>query len=169
MRFTLILAGIMMLCTSLHAQEEMYKWTNDAGVVQYSQFPPKGVAASRVEKVGGKKKSAQKSLADIENSDDLDVSADAGNDSLDVEDEVETAAITGEDALANAEKLAAAEKERVRKEEEKICEIATKNLIGLESRPIVRVRDGDDYRVLTRSEKEAKLTETREQITKYCG
>ncbi len=171
-KLNLILSGVLMLlCTSIQAQEAMYKWTNSAGIVQYSQFPPKGVADNKIEKVGGKKKTAgPRSLADIENSDDLDDSdEDEEVANADEDEQDEELALSGEEALAHAEKLAAKEKQRIKDEERKICEIATKNLIGLESRPIIRVKEGDDYRVLDKAEKAAKLTETRDQITKYCG
>lgn len=153
----------------MSASADMYKWVDASGVTHYSQLPPAGVADAEVIEQSGKKKSSYRRVVEEDEEDEEDEELVENEFETDEsEDTTEQLALAGEDALKNAEELAAAEKKRIEEEERKICEIATKNLIGLESRPIVRVKDGDDYRVLSAAEKDAKTSETREQITKYC-
>lgn len=169
MKTKIIIISLAAALYCMSASADMYKWVDAAGTTHYSQLPPDGVDAEVIEQSGSKKSSYRRVEAE-EEEEELDEEEFAENefDSEESDDVEEQLALAGEDALKNAEELAAAEKARVEEEERKICEIATKNLIGLESRPIVRVKDGDDFRVLSAKEKDAKTAETREQITKYC-
>lgn len=166
MKTKILIVTLAIVLYGTTAAADMYKWVDGNGVTHYSQLPPDGVEAEIIEQ-RGKKKSSYRRVTEEELEEENDVTENefATDETEDPEAQV---ALAGEDALKNAEELAAAEKKRVAEEERKICDIATKNLIGLESRPIVRVKDGDDYRVLSAEEKDAKTAETREQITKYC-
>lgn len=167
MKTKIIIISLAAALYCMSASADMYKWVDAAGTTHYSQLPPDGVNAEVIEQRGSKKSSYRRVNTEEEEQDEEEV-AETEFDSEESDDVEEQLAMAGEDALKNAEELAAAEKARVEEEERKICDIATKNLIGLESRPIVRVKDGDDYRVLSAKEKDAKTAETREQITKYC-
>ena len=166
-KLLIITLAAVLYCTT--ASADMYKWVDGSGVTHYSQLPPDGVEAEVIEQRGQNKSTYRRvTEEDLEDEEDTEDLAENEFETDDAEDTGDQLALAGEDALKNAEELAAAEKKRVEEEERKICDIATKNLIGLESRPIVRVKDGDDYRVLSAAEKDAKTAETREQITKYC-
>lgn len=168
-KILMVTLAAVLYCAS--ASADMYKWVDASGVTHYSQLPPPGVTDAEVIEQRGNTKSTYRRLSqeDLEEEEDAEEElAENEFETDEAEDPAEQLALAGEDALKNAEELAAAEKKRIEEEERNICEQATKNLIAMESRPIVRVKDGDDYRVLSASEKDAKTTETRELITKYC-
>lgn len=168
-KILIITLAAVLYCTT--AAADMYKWVDASGVTHYSQLPPPGVADAEIIEQRGSNKSSYRRVVEEDSEDEEESEEDLVENEFETDeadDSAEQVALAGEDALKNAEELAAAEKQRVEEEERKICDIATKNLIGLESRPIVRVKDGDDYRVLSAAEKDAKTAETREQITKYC-
>lgn len=169
-KYKIVLIGLMAILYCGTANAEMYKWVDSTGTTHYAQLPPTGVDSEVIEQRGSKKSSYRRVSDDEEEEDEAEEDGFADDEFADDEEDFgeEQVALAGADALKNAEELAAAEKARIEKEERNICQIATKNLIGLESRPIVRVKDGDDYRVLSAKEKEAKTAQTREQITKYC-
>ncbi len=49
------------------------------------------------------------------------------------------------------------------------CAIAQKNLESLTSRGQVTVKDGDVYRKLSEEERQAKIQETKEQVSEFCN
>ena len=48
------------------------------------------------------------------------------------------------------------------------CAIAKKNMESLTSRGQVTVKDGDIYRKLSEEERQAKIQETRDQVSEFC-
>lgn len=163
MNSKLIAIGIVLVLCSAAAQAEMYKWKDANGVTHYAQLPPDGVDAEMMSIDGKKNDYRRLPRATRPAAEDNPVEEE-------VESETETqVAMTGEEALEQAEAMAEDERERIAAEEKRICDIATKNLIDLESRPIVRVKEGDDYRVLSADEKAETTTKTKEQIKRYCA
>ena len=168
-KLLIITLAALLYCTT--ASADMYKWVDGSGVTHYSQLPPDGVEAEVIEQRGKTKSTyrrlSQEDLEEEEENSQEDLAENEFETDA-AEDPADQLALAGEDALKNAEELAAAEKKRIEEEERNICKQATQNLIAMESRPIVRVKEGDDYRVLSAAEKDAKTAETRELITKYC-
>ena len=136
------------LITAGLVQAAMYKWVDDNGVTQYSQFPPPNRDAKIVvpppppaEDAAG----AQKRLEET----------------LQKRDENRKA-----QAEAQAEQEKAAE---VATQQQKNCAMARDNLEKLTSRGRMRVIGADGVTTyLTEEERQARIAESKQHIEEYC-
>ncbi len=136
----------LLLVTAAYAGP-VYKWNEDGRVI-YSQTPPaSGVKFEIVfeENIG---KSTSVAKADPSDSDST------------FEERREQRKQT------EADKKVQEESNRIKAEN---CAIATKNMESLTSRGQVTVKDGDIYRKLTEEERQAKIQETKEQVSEFCS
>ncbi len=129
--------------------QDIYKWTNDQGEVQYTQFPPAG---RPVEILHG----ALPPAPSHENS---------GNDLQKQLDAMEQQNDKQLQETRDAEQQA--EIQKIRK---KNCEIAHKNLINLQRGGNVRYMgpNGEAIR-LTEEERQKRIDETNQQIKENCN
>ncbi|MFK7815870.1 MAG: DUF4124 domain-containing protein [Gammaproteobacteria bacterium] len=124
----------------------VYKWS-DEGRVIYSQTPP--APGVEFEVVYQDETGANTSVAKAEtsSSDDFD--------------------------KRREERIEKKNDKQVQQESNKIkaenCTIASKNMESLTSRGQVTVKDGDIYRKLSEEERQAKIQETKEQVSEYCS
>ncbi len=138
---------VLFLTTAAHAGP-VYKW-NEEGRIIYSQTPPApGVEFEVVfeDEVG--KTSVAKAEASSSNS-------------ADSFEERRKHRKQGE-----ADKKVMEESNKIKAEN---CAIATKNMESLTSRGQVTVKDGDVYRKLSEEERQAKIQETQDQVSEFCG
>jgi len=144
----LIALSLAFLITSAANAGPVYKW-NDEGRVIYSQTPPAAGIEFEVvfqDELGVSKKTA---VAKAESSEESTF-----------EERREERKQTEND------KKVQAESNKIKAEN---CSIATKNMESLTSRGQVTVKDGDIYRKLSEEERQAKIQETKDQVSEYCG
>ena len=143
----LIAASIALLLSTVANAGPVYKW-NEQGRVIYSQTPP--APGVEFEVVFQDERGENTSVAKVE-----------GTDSDSSFDE------------RREERKQTANDKKVMEESNKIkaenCGIATKNMQSLKSRGQVTVKDGDVYRKLSEEERQAKIQETQDQVSEYCG
>jgi Domain of unknown function (DUF4124) len=129
--------------------QDIYKWTNDQGEVQYTQFPPPGRPA---EILHGALPPAQSSET-------------AGND---LQKQVETMDKQNEEQLQGAKDAKQwAEIQKIRRSN---CETANKNLVNLQRGGNVRYLGpkGEVIR-LTEEERQKRIDEANKQIKENCN
>jgi Domain of unknown function (DUF4124) len=129
--------------------QDIYKWTNDQGEVQYTQFPPQG---RPVEILHGALPPAQSPET-------------AGNDLQKQLDTMEQQNEKQQQETRDAEQRA--EIQKIRK---KNCETARQNLINLNRGGNVRYMgpNGEAIR-LTEEERQKRIDETNKQIKENCN
>ena len=126
----------------------VYKWTEDGRII-YSQTPPApGVEFEVVfeDDIGKKQTSVAK--------------ADSNSSGSTFDERRE------QRQQNEAEKKVLEESNKIKAEN---CAIATKNMESLTSRGQVTIKDGDIYRKLTEEERQAKIDETKEQVSEFCS
>ncbi len=132
--------------TESPVKAEIYKWVDDTGRIQYSEIPP----ASRDSQLIVPRSSPVKTNRSESNEKPRSQSVDQKDQKLN--EPVQKVQIT-EDI------------ERIRK---KNCAAATQNLKTLQSRGQIKLLDGDEYRILSSEEREAKISLYQKHIEKYC-
>ena len=147
-----LLIGLCIAATLLHTpvSAEIYKWTNAAGEVQYSQVPPLG--GVKTEKIQGAPPPA----------DNPDVVNEALQKQVDAMNKT-NAEETEKDKEKEMEKELAATNKRN-------CVTAQNNLIKLEEggRRRYLTADGEVTR-FTEEERQARISAAKEEIEKYCN
>ncbi|OOG25593.1 DUF4124 domain-containing protein [Thioalkalivibrio denitrificans] len=140
-----VLAAAVPLAPIL-AQDVMYRWTDEQGVVHYGQVPPSGVDAQRITTAaprgdGAPQQRLERAMGDMEQRQDQ--------------------------ARSEQEERERREaSERIRAEN---CERARRNLETLTERGgRVTIRENDQYRVLDEDERQARIDETRAHIQEFC-
>lgn len=116
-----------------------YKWKDQTGSIHYSQTPPDGYEVQEVTVQGSKSKSAQDAADSAEKS-----GAENG---------------VGTESPEN-EKLAAMRKEN--------CLNAKHTLMVLENNSRVRIKEGEDYRVIDAAEQKSRIDKLSTQIKELC-
>jgi len=139
------LISIILALTATAASAAMYKWTDADGSTQYGQYPPAGVQAERIkvspQPASQPAPSPQQRLKELE-----------------------------QQQQKQAEKATAAAAEKQKAETIKQdCEIAKKNLAGLQmgGHRLTRLPDGS-YTRLSEEERLSRVAETEKQIKEYC-
>jgi len=124
----------------------VYKWTDDGRIIYSQTPPPPGVTFEIVfqDELGVKSKTA---VATAEPGSTFDERRDQRK-----KDE--------------ADKKALEESNKIKAEN---CAIATQNMESLTSRGQVTIKDGDIYRKLSEEERQAKIEETKSQVSEYCS
>lgn len=124
----------------------VYKWSEEGRVIYSQTPPPPGITFEVV-------------YQDDQGVKDTAVAkADSNSDSFEERRE--------QRKQGEADKKVMEESNKIKAEN---CAIATKNMESLTSRGQVTVKDGDVYRKLSEDERQAKISETKEQVSEYCG
>ena len=146
----LIALSLTLLMGSTVLAGPVYKWTEDGRII-YSQTPPKpGVEFEVVFEDDINKSSTSVAKVDAD-------SPRSGSTFEERRDERKK---------SEAEKKVLEESNKIKAEN---CAIATKNMESLTSRGQVTIKDGDIYRKLTEEERQAKIDETKEQVSEFCS
>ena len=155
--FSLLLMSFLLTTTS-HA--EMYKWKDENGVIHYAQLPPIGQEAELIGEKGNIIKKDKKPGKNSHTSEE----------EYDPYEEIDE--IIGDNnsaqAMAEVNAAVALEKAKLAEENAAHCKISKSNLISLESRPIVRINENGENRILSESEKKAQIEKNRAQIKQFC-
>ena len=141
------LISIILALTTTAAGAAMYKWTDADGSTQYGQYPPAGVAAERIKVSPQPASQPQPALSPQQRLKEL---------------EEQQQKQTEQEAKAAGEKQKA---ETIKKN----CEIAKKNLSGLQvgGHRLTRLPDGS-YTRLSEEERLSRITEAEKHIKEYC-
>lgn len=138
-----------LFCLSAVANAQIYKWVDENGNMQFSQFPPEDQVAETIEIKTAKPVDTEGAQKEI---DDLITSQ-------------EDAAKAAEEAQAEAE---AAEKEQAAKAEN--CRIARANLTNYQNNPGRRVSDENgNITYIKEEDRQAKMKEFQAQIDEFCN
>jgi len=147
-RRILTLALLMAVAPGVAMSASVYKWTDENGITHFGDHQPNGKKAEKVSVRAGTtetsdqpRPSPQERLSSIE----------------------------GEKAEKQEQEKAATASEVRRKQREKNCEAAQKNLELIRNRPRIRIDDGDEPRYLTPEEIEQYKARYEEAITTYCS
>jgi hypothetical protein len=129
--------------------QNMYKWTDDQGEVHYSQFPPPG---HKAEKLQAPPRPAQ-SPATVDN---------------DLQKQVETTEQQHQEKLQGAKDAKQwAEIQKIRRQN---CETANKNLVNLQRGGNIRYMDPDGKVIrLTEEERQKRIEEANADIKENCS
>lgn len=152
--FSLILGFSGLTLASFQAEAgELYKWTDENGKVQYTQFPPKDRPYTTMSLTGVKAPAASEAA---ERPDTADTTAPEG------EEEAKPEAKTkGEKAKDQSSQFLAAKRSN--------CETAQKNLSTLTSKTRVSIKDQDGKaRLMSDQERSDHLKLAQEQVKTYC-
>lgn len=141
---TLWLVLLGLIAAPLQAQ--VYKWQDEKGETHYSQTPPPGVPADRLQ-LGGSPGHAGRPDPGLK-------------ERLEAFDKRRQ-----QDQEAQAKRAEAAQQTELKK---KNCASARSNLQTLQSRGQIKLKEGDAYRVLSEEERQAKIAEAQKQIDTYC-
>ncbi len=150
-----ILLGALLMLTWSSAGfcADVFKWTDENGVVQYSDKAPQD-------------KNTRATKLSIRNSTSHGGSSSLGYDALKQKlNKLETA------QKQSAEEEAATQKTKADlAEKNKNCESAKKMLNTLQEKARVRIKDQNgEYRMLTEEEKAAEETKIKEKIREFCS
>jgi hypothetical protein len=141
-----ILWFVLLVLTSAPLQAEVYKWQDDRGETHYSQTPPPGVPASKLQPhatpnhAGQPDPRLKKSLEAFDKRHQQDQEA--------------------------AQKRAAAAQQAELKTQN--CTRARTNLQTLQGHGQIKLKEGDGYRMLPEGERQAKIAEAQKQIDEFC-
>jgi hypothetical protein len=129
--------------------QDIYKWTNDQGEVQYTQFPPPGRQVEILHGVRPPDESPET----------------AGND---LQKQLE--AVEQQNEKQQQENRDAEQRAEIQKIRKQNCEIAHKNLVNLNRGGNVRYMgpNGEAIR-LTEEERQKRIDETNQQIKENCN
>lgn len=143
--------GLALLLPIASMAGDLYKWTDQAGVIQYTQHPPQDRPYTTIKTSGVKVPATQPTAPASQDQPQSDTEAKAP--------EADLASKKPKDQTG--EFLAAKQKN---------CEVATANKKTLIEKNRVSVRDEKgEQRILSQSEKDAQLRLIEEQIKTYCG
>lgn len=146
-RLTQGLIGLALVLASGFAAAAMYKWVDEQGQVHYSQSPPLDQQSEKVKAPPPPPASAADEQSKLQQQID------------DLEKRQEERAKAAESEQKSAEEAAAFKA---------ACERAKSNLQALTSRGQVSLKDGDEYRVMTEEERQARIARAKRQIEEYC-
>lgn len=161
--------GFAALCaaSSALAAGEVYKWTNDAGVVQYTDSPPDGRPFERIKSAASREASAAGSETQA-----APVAEETGLESAEGESDEEERELTeSEIAQAAAAKAAAAAAAAAKETERANCNNAMANIASINAYPEIRMdRDGDGkVEILTDEQRTAELERNQALAKIYCA
>jgi hypothetical protein len=143
----IIVAALLCLASVTHA--EIYKWVDENGNMQFSQFPPEDQVAEKIEIKTTKPVDTEGAQKEI---DDLITSQ-------------QDAAKAAEESATAAE---AAEQEKAAKAEN--CRIAKANLTNYQNNPGRRVTDENgNITYIKEEDRQAKIKEFQAQIDEFCN
>jgi len=150
-RMLLLVIGLLGATAPLQqlAAKDVYKWVNDAGEVQYTQFPPpQGTEAVEVKPPPPPADNPAAINSDLD-------------------EQVEAMDERTQDREISAKKSSLeAEIERVSRQN---CEIARKNLAELQQGGIKRYQTGDGKVIrLTEEDRQRRIAEANDQIQEFC-
>ncbi len=139
---------ILSLLAPFAAHGEMYKWVDENGITQYTQYPPRDGKAEKI------KPPPPPAISSEEANEQLKAKTE--------EFDKRRATAVEQESKRNEE---AARQARISKN----CEIAQQNMAFLDrGRP--RYREGDgSIASLTDETRQAKMQQAREQVEKFCG
>ena len=149
-RFFLLVIGVGMVFTTPVALAEMYKWTDEDGVVHYSQLPPPADAGVPVT--------------------EIDPPPDVDTDKAIKELEADRQKLHKMQEERQKQQEKQAEKERIAAIFKRNCRLSRERLKTLETGP-TRVRAVDAEGNVTRTsveEHQARIDEVKKKIEKYC-
>ncbi len=135
---------LVLLCAPLQAQ--VYKWQDEKGETHYSQTPPPGAPAHRLQLHGTPRHAGQPDPH-------LKQRLEAFDRRRQQEQE------------AQHKRAETAEQAALRKQN---CASARSNLQTLESHGQIKLKEGEAYRILSEEERQAKIAEARKQIDEFC-
>jgi len=150
-RILLLTAGFLALTAPLQqlAAKDVYKWVNDAGIVQYTQFPPpQGIESIKV----------RSGPPPADNPANINADLEAQVEAMDERTEDRETAVRKSEMEA--------EIERISREN---CATARKNLAELQQGGIKRYRTGDGSVVrMTEEGRQQRIEEANSQIQEFC-
>ena len=150
------LAGLMAISLGADAGTPVWRWTDEAGHVNYAAQPPPGIQAVRVDKG------------------QVDPSADSP---------AEAAKDAGDSGDAIKRRLDEMQKERLAREKQRMqeqkirqsvqqmaaeCQHARSTLEALTARGQASVQEGDQYRVLPEEERQSRIHQTQDYLDTNC-
>lgn len=125
---------------------EIYKWVDDSGRIHFSEVPPTSGDSQILVPRSSPAETNRPKTSEKPKSNRFDQKDQKLNEP--------------------AEKLRiTAENKRIR---EKNCAAATHNLNTLQSSGRIKLREGDEYRILSPEEQEAKISQSKKHIEQYC-
>jgi hypothetical protein len=129
--------------------QNMYKWTDDQGEVHYSQFPPPGRNAEKMQAPPPPAQSAESVDTDLQKR----------IEAMDKEKEKQLQVTKDADQRAEIQKI-----------RKKNCETARQNLVNLDRGGNVRYMGADGKVMrLTEEERQKRIDETNKQIKENCN
>jgi hypothetical protein len=141
-----LLLALGLLPPPLTAQDTMYRWTDEQGMVHYGQAPPPGVDATPITRATPRVDRAPQDRLER---------------AMEERDQRQAEARAEQEGRERQEVS-----ERLRAEN---CARARDNLEILTARGgRVTIRDNDQYRVIEEEERQARIAATREQIRQFC-
>lgn len=146
-RITLLLLTTVALA-SQSVSAGMYKWRDESGQIHYTQTPPP--AGTDTREIEPEKPPPN-----------------AGQPNQRLQQEMEAY----EDRRMERKESDASEarKEREAQTRRQNCEISQQSLTQLTSRGRVKLKEGDEYRILPEEERQELIREARENIDRYCN
>lgn len=167
---TLLLAGIA--AAPVGAAEDIYRWVDGAGVVHYTQVAPRGVAYERVSPGARRTGAAPSFYNPTPDGADAPAGSTAPAPSQDTAAAPEGQPTLTPEQQARRDALEAEANARlanVRDTREENCRNAREQFQQFTTYARIRVADGDGgTRVLTESEREARIAEAQEAIVLNC-
>lgn len=142
----ILLLGLLLAAAPALMAREVYRWVDEQGVTQYTQYPPPDRSWERVEATPRAPDDAQESRAETQQ------------------------LLESAEERAYRERLEREEAERLREsraERAEWCPQARRQLQALRNRPRIRQQD-EGYRLMTQEEQEAKARELQEKIERRC-
>ncbi|ARN72818.1 DUF4124 domain-containing protein [Oceanicoccus sagamiensis] len=139
LQFIIISLGLISATMLQAEQNGIYRWTDDQGVVQYSDRPPEGVEAVFIKTSTGKR-STPSAAKTAQSDDDADEGSESSSQTMEVMPE----------------------------KDPKLCEQAKRNLKALESARIRITEPDGSKRILTEDEKEGQRANANKFIKVHC-
>ena len=148
MKFAILILILISLSLPSLLFADTYKWVNEDGVVTYSQTPPPGIEAERVNVRGSNKPTGPSSKEKLDQLRQR------------MADSVEDRALEKKKLDEEKSKLAI---------QSKNCEAARSNLQKLNGLGNRLYKKDGEYKRLTEEERQSLMQEAREQIKSNCG
>ncbi len=162
---TLGAATLLALASLPTVADEIYRWVDEDGVVNFTQQKPRDKEAEAIVTTGGTTRAARKPSAPATAPSPTQASA---------SDPVTTA--TGAPLSAEQEKMLEGLREAERARQEEIAQIKADNcqqsrdiLSRLTVKSRIRVKDADgNYSVMPEDERQQRISEAQENVALYC-
>ncbi len=154
-----VAGGLLTLCCFTAAADEIYRWVDENGVVNYTQQKPRGMESEAIVTNTGNRRASSRTPAQVQ------APAPA------------TSSATGEPLSAEQEKmlegLKAAEQARqneIAKIKEQNCQQARDVLARLTVKNRIRVKGADgEYTTMPEDERQERISQAQQNIVRYCA